>query len=68
MTPEQPDERPSLDDAARLAEESRRRAEADMIQARERARRSHGLARVLARLREENGFGPMFDGLGGRGG
>ncbi|MCK2214303.1 hypothetical protein MF672_010940 [Actinomadura sp. ATCC 31491] len=63
---EQPDERPSLDDAARQAEQSRRRAEADLARARERARASRGIADRLRRMREDNHFARMFDeALGG---
>ncbi|WP_449343633.1 DUF7620 family protein [Streptosporangium jomthongense] len=65
-----PDEQKlTLDEAARLAEESRRRAEAEREQARERARWALSLARRLRKLREDNGFGPLMEDAfgGGRG-
>ncbi|GAA3720989.1 hypothetical protein GCM10022224_103520 [Nonomuraea antimicrobica] len=52
---------PDLDDARQAAEESRRRAERDLRQARERARWMLDLAARLKRLREANGFEEMFE-------
>ncbi|RCG32002.1 hypothetical protein DQ384_05520 [Sphaerisporangium album] len=61
------EQRPDLDQAARLVAESRRRAEQDAREARERARSKYSLAAMLRRLREENGFEAiMNDAFGGR--
>lgn len=56
-----PEDRPDIDEAARLAEESTRRAEAELRRARESARCTLSLARRLQRLREENGFGELLN-------
>ncbi|ETK36111.1 DUF7620 family protein [Microbispora sp. ATCC PTA-5024] len=62
-------DRPELSKATEEAEESRRRAEQDAKRAHESARKALGLAEMLRRLREENGFEQMFlDAFGGRGG
>ncbi|WP_068922210.1 DUF7620 family protein [Planobispora rosea] len=58
MTDERRDQ--DIDEAARQAEASRRRAEADLAHARERARRSLTLAQRLRRLREANHFGELL--------
>ncbi|MFN2636923.1 MAG: hypothetical protein ABR585_07855 [Gemmatimonadaceae bacterium] len=65
MTPSE--SRPDIDEAARMAEESKRRADADHARARESARWSLSLARRLRRLREENGFGQLMDDAFGGG-
>jgi hypothetical protein len=63
------DERlPDIDEAKQAAEESQRRAEADLHRAREQARRTLGLADRLRRLREQNGFDRMLDEAFGGGG
>ncbi|MEV4173971.1 hypothetical protein [Nonomuraea sp. NPDC049709] len=69
MTPHEGERRPDIDDAREAVAESRRRAEQDMSQARERARRWVSLAERLRHLREENGFAALFDEAfgGGRG-
>ncbi|SFK92869.1 hypothetical protein SAMN05216275_14179 [Streptosporangium canum] len=63
------DQRPDIDEATRLVEESQRRAAAEQARAREAAGRSLSIARLLRRLREENGFGRLMDEAfgGGRG-
>jgi hypothetical protein len=63
------DQRPDIDEATRLVEESQRRAAAEQARAREAAGRSLSIARLLRRLREENGFGRLMDDAfgGGRG-
>ncbi|MET8334351.1 DUF7620 family protein [Streptosporangium canum] len=63
------DQRPDIDEATRLVEESKRRAAAEQARAREAAGRSLSIARLLKRLREENGFGRLMDDAfgGGRG-
>lgn len=59
-------ERPDIDRAAEQAQESRQRAERDLVHARESAKRSRSLARLLQRLREDNGFERiMNDAFGG---
>lgn len=54
-------ERPDLEQAAEDAAQSAARAAEDSQDARERARRSLGLAERLRRLREENGFQQLFE-------
>lgn len=56
-----PEDRPDIDEAARLAEESTRRAEAELRQARESARCTLSLARRLRQLYEDNGFRALLD-------
>lgn len=70
MTTTQPgDERPDIDEARRLVEESKQRADAERRRARESARGTWSLARRLRRLREENGFDRIMDeAYGGSGG
>jgi hypothetical protein len=67
MSPhEHDDDRPDLEAAARLVEESTRRSEQDMRAGRERAKKTLSLAERLQRLREENGFDAFFeDAFGG---
>ncbi len=54
-----PDRR-DLEEAERMAEESRRRAAEDLAAARARSVRTRKLASRLRRLREENGFKELF--------
>jgi hypothetical protein len=54
-----PDRR-DLEEAERLAEESRRRAAEDLAAARARSVGTRKLASRLRRLREENGFEQLF--------
>lgn len=63
----EPDGRlPDIDEAKQAAEESQRRAEADMQRAREQVRKSLTLADRLRRLREANGFTALLeDAFGG---
>jgi hypothetical protein len=61
MTPHEDDDLPDIDEARQASQESRQRAEEDMRRAREEAKRSLSLAQRLRRLREENGFGRLFD-------
>jgi hypothetical protein len=61
------DEMPGIDEARQAAGESRQRAEADLLHARERAKRVRSLADRLRRLREANGFAALFDDAFGGG-
>ncbi len=59
MTPDS--ERPDLDEATRLAEESTRQAAKDYAAARTRSAYNNRLARWLRTLREDNGFHELFE-------
>lgn len=59
--------RPDLDEAALLAEASRRQAQHDLAQAKARAHRRLTLAERLRRLREANGFSSLLDDAFGGG-
>jgi hypothetical protein len=54
------DGQPDIDQATEDAEESRRRAEAELARARESARHSLSIAARLRRLREANHFGELL--------
>jgi hypothetical protein len=56
-----------MDEAARMVAESRRRAEHDARESSERARHKWGLAEMLRRLREANGFDRIMDDAFGGG-
>lgn len=55
------DERPDIDQAAQDAQESKRRADHELRQARETSGVWLSVARKLRQLREENGFGELWD-------
>lgn len=67
MTERGDDDLPSIDEARQASGESLQRAEDDLRDARERARHTLTLAQKLRRLREENGFGRLFDDAFGGG-
>jgi len=62
------DELPEIEVAAEQTRQSWARAERDLAQAREASARHLSLAALLRRLRQQNGFGPMFDKAFGGGG
>ncbi|MFC6080901.1 DUF7620 family protein [Sphaerisporangium aureirubrum] len=66
MTGDEQD-RPDLDQARHLVDESRLRAQRDMRAAKEKARHKRSLAQRLRELREENGFDRVLDDAFGGG-
>lgn len=67
MTERDEERLPDIDEARQAAEESERRAEQEMLRAKQAAENNLSLARWLRRLREANGFSNLLDDAFGGG-